>query len=108
MNSSSSASTNPTTPERNTTGFMPPSTNAHFITESAQTLACMGAIRRGASANVFEADSGRIHPRRSYPIGRSNFFLSAVMIRPKRQVRAELNISGEQAKAFLASLKTPT
>jgi hypothetical protein len=42
----------------------------------------------------------------AYPIGRSNFYLGAVMIRPKNQVRAELYISGEQAKGFLTSLKT--
>ena len=42
----------------------------------------------------------------AYQIGRANFSLGAVMIRPKGQVRAELYISGEQAKAFLASLKT--
>ena len=40
-----------------------------------------------------------------YPIGRSGFTLSAVMIRPKNKVRAELYISGEEAKGFLASLK---
>ena len=40
-----------------------------------------------------------------YPIGRSGFMLSAGMIRPKNKVRAELYISGEEAKGFLASLK---
>ena len=40
----------------------------------------------------------------TYPIGRSGFHLSAVMIRTKNQVRAELYISGEEAKRFLASL----
>jgi hypothetical protein len=41
----------------------------------------------------------------SYPIGRTNFALGAVMIRPKNQVRAELYISGDQAKRFLALLR---
>lgn len=41
----------------------------------------------------------------AYPIGRSHFNLTAVMIRPKRQIRAELYIAGDQAKAFLAALK---
>ena len=35
-----------------------------------------------------------------HPIGRSGFNLSAVMIRPKRQIRAELYIKGGGAKAF--------
>lgn len=39
-----------------------------------------------------------------YPIGRSGFSLSAVMLRPRKQVRAELYISGDSAKAFLALL----
>ena len=41
----------------------------------------------------------------AYPIGRTGFWLGAVMIRPKNQVRAELYISGDQAKDYLASLK---
>ena len=40
-----------------------------------------------------------------YPIGRFGFTLSAVMIRKKNKVRAELYISGEKAKGFFASLK---
>jgi hypothetical protein len=40
-----------------------------------------------------------------FPIGRSGFWLAAVMIRPKNQVRSELYISGDQAKGYLASLK---
>lgn len=42
----------------------------------------------------------------AFPIGRSNFYLAGVMIRPKSQIRTELYISGEQAKANLAALKT--
>lgn len=42
----------------------------------------------------------------AYPIGRTGFWLGAVMIRPKNQVRAELYISGDQAKSFLAALKS--
>lgn len=41
----------------------------------------------------------------SYSIGRSGFSLGTVMIRPKRQIRAELYIGGEDAKAFLALLQ---
>lgn len=41
----------------------------------------------------------------AYSIGRSNFSLGAVMIRPKRQIRAELYIAGEDAKTFLALLQ---
>ena len=41
----------------------------------------------------------------SFPIGRSGFHLSGVMIRPKRQIRAELYIAGDRAKAMLALLR---
>jgi hypothetical protein len=41
----------------------------------------------------------------SYPIGRTGFSLGAVMVRPKRLVRAELYISGDQAKMFQSLLK---
>jgi Domain of unknown function (DUF4268) len=40
----------------------------------------------------------------AYGIGRSGFQLSAVMTRPKHQIRAELYISGERAKEYLALL----
>jgi hypothetical protein len=40
-----------------------------------------------------------------FGIGRTNFALSATMIRPKRQIRVELYITGEHAKAFFAQLK---
>ena len=36
----------------------------------------------------------------AYSIGRSHFTLNAVMVRPKKQVRAELYISSDKAKAF--------
>ncbi|WP_244598106.1 DUF4268 domain-containing protein [Pseudohoeflea suaedae] len=36
----------------------------------------------------------------SYPIGRSGFGVNAAMVRPKRQLRAELYISNPDAKAF--------
>jgi hypothetical protein len=36
----------------------------------------------------------------SYSIGRSHLNLAAAMVRPKRQVRVELYISGDNAKAF--------
>lgn len=36
----------------------------------------------------------------AYPIGRNAMHMSAVMIRPKKRLRAELYISGEKAKAF--------
>ena len=41
----------------------------------------------------------------AYPIGRSGFNLAAVMIRPKNRVRAELYISGVEAKTFLSLLR---
>lgn len=41
-----------------------------------------------------------------YPIGRTGFWLAAVMIRTKKQLRAELYISGDQAKSFLAELRS--
>ena len=41
----------------------------------------------------------------SYPIGRTGFHLSAVMIRPHNQIRAELYISGDDAKACLGLLE---
>lgn len=41
----------------------------------------------------------------AYPIGRTHFQLSAVMLRPKRQIRAELYLHGENAKAFFGLLK---
>jgi len=36
----------------------------------------------------------------AYPIGRGHVSLNATMVRPKRQVRAELYLSGARAKAF--------
>ncbi len=41
----------------------------------------------------------------AFPIGRSGFHLGAVMLRPKNQVRTELYISGDRAKAFFGLLK---
>ena len=40
-----------------------------------------------------------------YSIGRTGFNLGAVMIRPKRQIRVELYIAGDQAKAFFHLLR---
>jgi len=41
----------------------------------------------------------------SYPIGRSRFHLNGVMVRQKNQIRAELYISGEHAKAYFGLLR---
>ncbi len=41
----------------------------------------------------------------AYPIGRSYFHLGAVMVRPKQQIRSELYISGDTAKAFFHLLR---
>lgn len=41
----------------------------------------------------------------AYPVGRSEFMVSAVMVRPKREVRAELYISSEAAKAYFGLLE---
>lgn len=40
-----------------------------------------------------------------YSIGRTGFHLGAVMIRPKRQLRVELYIAGDQAKVLLGQLQ---
>ena len=40
----------------------------------------------------------------AYPIGRGGFNLGAVMIRPKRQIRSELYVSGDRAKALFRLL----
>jgi hypothetical protein len=42
----------------------------------------------------------------SYPIGRVNFLVNAIMIRAKGQIRAELYISGKNAKSYLQMLKS--
>jgi hypothetical protein len=41
----------------------------------------------------------------AYPIGRTFFALGAVMVRPKNQIRAELYISGGDAKRFFVLLR---
>ncbi|NTZ43194.1 DUF4268 domain-containing protein [Altererythrobacter sp. SALINAS58] len=41
----------------------------------------------------------------AYPVGRSEFNIGAVMIRPKRQIRAELYISTDKAKAYFHLLQ---
>jgi len=41
----------------------------------------------------------------TYPVGRTSFHLSAVMIRPKRVIRAELYISSDNAKAWFNLLQ---
>ncbi len=41
----------------------------------------------------------------SYSVGRGGFHIGAVMLRPKKQIRAELYISGDSAKAMLEQLK---
>lgn len=62
---------------------------------------------------VLEAEGGPVSGNRKpqpqswmgWGVGRSGFSLNAVMIRPKNQVRAEVYISGDRAKAYLALLK---
>jgi hypothetical protein len=41
----------------------------------------------------------------SYSVGRGGFHIGAVMLRPKKQIRTELYISGDSAKAMLEQLK---
>ncbi len=41
----------------------------------------------------------------SFPIGRVGFNLNSVMVRPKKQVRAELYIAGDRAKMLFGRLK---
>jgi len=43
--------------------------------------------------------------RMSFGVGRTNFAVNATMIRPKRQIRVELYITGPHAKTFFAQLK---
>ena len=53
-------------------------------------------------------DGGRKPGPRSwseFPIGRTGFNLAAAMIRPKNQIRAELYLRGNNAKAFFGLLK---
>lgn len=62
---------------------------------------------------VLDAKKGRINGARKaqpqswmgYSIGRTGFNLGAVMLRPKRQIRAELYIAGDQAKLMLNRLR---
>jgi len=44
-------------------------------------------------------------PFMSYAIGRSSFSIGATMMRPSRQIRANLWVSGEHRKAFFALLR---
>ena len=63
--------------------------------------------------NALVEEGGPVHGRRSsasqnwmtYSIGRSAFHLQAVMLRPKRQIRADMYMQGEQAQARRALLK---
>jgi hypothetical protein len=63
--------------------------------------------------NVLSATAGPISGGRkpqpqswmAYSIGRSHVTLNAVMVRPKKQVRAELYISSDKAKAFFNLLE---
>lgn len=41
----------------------------------------------------------------NYPVGRSGFSVTALMVRPKREIRVELYISSEAAKAFFGLLE---
>lgn len=41
----------------------------------------------------------------NYPVGRSGFGAAAVMVRPRREVRTELYISNESAKAYFSLLE---
>jgi hypothetical protein len=45
------------------------------------------------------------HSWMAYSIGRSAFHLGAVMLRPKNQIRTELYIAGDDAKAYFGLLK---
>lgn len=63
--------------------------------------------------SALDAEGGPISGRRkpqpqswmAYSIGRSGFNLGAVMLRQSKQVRAELYISGDRAKAFFGLLE---
>ena len=51
--------------------------------------------------------SRKAHPKSwiAYPIGRSQFNVSAVMSRPRSQIRSELHISGDEAKIYFHLLQ---
>jgi hypothetical protein len=54
----------------------------------------------GASGTVTGGRKPQPQSWMSYSIGRSNMYLGAVMIRPKKRIQAELYLSGGHAKAF--------
>lgn len=66
--------------------------------------AALGKTLDAAKGAVLGNRKARPQSWMSYPIGRSGFSLSAVMLRPRKQIRAELYISGDNAKAFIALL----
>jgi hypothetical protein len=55
----------------------------------------------------FVTGNRRPQPRAwmTFPLGRSRFHLNTVMIRPKKQVRVEIYIGGDQAKAYFRTLR---
>ncbi len=63
--------------------------------------------------NVLNSLAGPIYGNRkpqpqawmTFPIGRSGFHLNGTMIRPKRQIRAELYIAGDRAKIMFSLLQ---
>ena len=66
------------------------------------------ALNRVLDMDSGPFDGGRKPGPRSwsvFPIGRTNFILTAAMIRPKNQIKAELYLQGNNAKAFFGLLK---
>ncbi|QQO19483.1 DUF4268 domain-containing protein [Bradyrhizobium diazoefficiens] len=94
---------------------------SHYVAQAARALddGALSETREmqreyWASLNsVLTAEAGRVAGNKkpqaqswmAYPIGRSGFYLAATMNRAKGQIRAELYIGNEQAKAFFGLLK---
>jgi len=63
------------------------------------------AVLKGAGGTVSGSNRPQPQSWMAYPIGRSDFNLGAVMIRPQKQVRAELYIRGTRAKGLFKLLE---
>jgi hypothetical protein len=92
---------------------------SHSVAQAASSIAGLSEIRVmqrdywAALNKLLDAIGGPVSGNRKpqpqywmpFPIGRTGFNLSGVMLRPKNQIRAELYIAGDRAKAFFGLLK---
>lgn len=60
----------------------------------------LGSVLMAKGGSLARERKPQLQSWMSYSIGRSGFGINASMVRPKRQVRAELYISNPDAKAF--------